>query len=220
MTITYDTSADKGGLGTSATPSTTYTCGGVNRIVFVFLTTTSTTDNITGISYAGVSMTRATFGANVTSIGTAYVYYLINPSTAAGASVTISKSDAVQTTYCQIISYTGAKQSAQPDASNTFSDIASTSSTHSLTTVADKSVVVMLGASSTGAVSPGAGSTQRQAWGAGDGMFIFDSGNTGITPPASTSMSATATSGNWSIAMVSIAPLAAGSINSNFLAFM
>lgn len=63
------------------------------------------------------------------------MYYLINPST--GANNIVASTSISQTLIFQNTSYTGVKQSAQPDASNTSAYTTTTSQSTSVTTIAD-----------------------------------------------------------------------------------
>ena len=135
MALAFDATAQGSTLpGDSITFS--HTCTGANRILLVGVATNGdTSDVITGVTYNGVSMTRA-----ATVVGGAghrvYLYYLIAPATGAH-DVVVSASDSAHSLRAISASYTGAAQSGQPDASNTNTANPGTSITTTVTTVAD-----------------------------------------------------------------------------------
>lgn len=116
-TIAFDNSSDLTLATSTATYTKSYTVNSnTNGILFVGLFA-STSDQITGVTYAGVAMTQI----GKTHAGTdrwVYLYYLLAPTTGANnvvASFSASQ-DAIQG---MAVSYTGAFQSGQPDASVT-----------------------------------------------------------------------------------------------------
>ena len=92
---------------------------------------------VSGITWNGVAMTNVNNNGNATSNSNTSLWYVINPTT---GDVVITVSSTRQL-YGIVLSYTGANQSGQPDASNTADDSASPY-TISTTTVADNSLVV------------------------------------------------------------------------------
>jgi hypothetical protein len=137
MAIAYDSSAfNSWTTWTSHTLS--HTCSGSDRILFWSALWIMASDKVTWVTYNGVSMTRI---AHVWSWGERiYLYYLINPSTWVNNIVATTSSSA--TLYAQSTSYTGVKQSAQPDSSNTSAYATQTNMSTSTTTVADNSWLV------------------------------------------------------------------------------
>lgn len=201
MAIALDAATD-GGLvnpGTSLTFS--HTTSGSNRILFVAAFGPST-DILTGATYNGVSMTLI----DKTAVGGdlyIYLWYLIAPATGAN-NVVISASGSAQI-QGGAISYTGAKQTGQPDASNKSNTDTTGTPTISVTTVADNSwAVLALRPSVGGTPTAGAGSTMRVA--PTDGFAMADS-NAAITPAGSYSMTinVTGSAGN-AMVIASFAP--------------
>lgn len=140
--------------GTSVTFS--HTTGGSDRIILVGTNKSGNeTDDITGVTYAAVSTTLiASIGAGATL--RAYMWILVNP-TSETNDVVVSSS-ASQNIRCTSVSYTGAKQTGQPDASATNSGTTGTSITTTVTTVADNCWdISFLGSSSSAAKTAGAG---------------------------------------------------------------
>lgn len=125
MAIAYDSVSTGSGATTTATWS--HTTSGSDRILFVCAFQYITNTHPTSVTYNGVAMTY---------IGTAQknnyyidVYYLINP--ASGANNVVITYPGSGTITGQAVSYTGAKQSGQPDGSAVLSQALSTSITQS-----------------------------------------------------------------------------------------
>lgn len=200
MAIALDTSTD-GGLVNPATSITyAHTCTGSNLILFVSAFGDVTNDVVTGATYNGVSMSLV---GKALPTGAAdrwvYLWVLVNPATgthnvvvSASASIAID-SDAV--------SYTGAKQSGQPDASNTGANNQN-SITISVTTVADNCWLVGGFRASTTGATPGTGTTQRQG---SSGLYTADS-NGAKTPAGSYSLIYNNGNSNFAGVVASIAP--------------
>ena len=133
--------------GTSLTFA--HTCTGANRVLVVLVRKGSAT--ILSVTYNGVAMTP------ITDDGTNYGYYLVAPTTGAN-NVVVTMSSAA-TIWGVAASYTGARQSGQPDASATFSDAANPST--ATLTVAETGAWLLALAVSTSAISAGSGATLR-----------------------------------------------------------
>lgn len=202
MAIAFDAAANgSASPGTSITFS--HTCTGSDLILLVFVGQGGTNaDSVTGITYNSVSMTRALFQAGSTTA--IWAYYLINPSTGAN-NVVVSSSGSVFF-RASSVSYTGAKQSSQPDATDGDAVASGTSTTTTLTTVADNCWTVCgvesNGAGSTPAASTGINAT-RDTIGT---LFVVGDSDGGITPAGSNSMTWTSTSQELTSIQVSIAP--------------
>lgn len=107
MAIAFDAKTDKQqGAATSLTFS--HTCTGSNLILFVGAQTGDNLllDQVTGITYNSVAMTRACIQNAVPSNSAHYLYYLLNPSTGAN-NVVISVTGGSQTIRGMATSYTG-----------------------------------------------------------------------------------------------------------------
>ena len=113
MAIAFDTfSQGSGGGATTATVS--HTCTGTNLILVTFVEDNSA-NTVTGVTYNSVAMTQA--GSTQQRTGDQYlsVWVLVNP-TSGTHDVVATRSSAVGNFNVADVSYTGAKQSAQPDA--------------------------------------------------------------------------------------------------------
>lgn len=134
MAIALDSAAHSGFLNTTSN-TLAKSNSGSDRILNVYVYAGS--DVVTGVTYNGVSMT---FVSKVNSLGAAagqrlYHYILIAPAT--GSNNIVVSSSANLGGYISGVSYTGAKQTGQPDASNTQAVSSNTTLTTSVTTIAD-----------------------------------------------------------------------------------
>ena len=216
MAIEFD-NATNGGLtnpGTSLTFS--YTVGtGSDRILFVGVESNVA---ISGVTYAGTAMTLIDSSQNGTDL-TAYLFYLIAPSTGANNVVISAGSSGVIGGHAS--SYKGAKQSGVPD--STAKNTVNNNATYSIstTTVADNSWVVGYARESAGRLmTASAGTTMRAEVDDGHGKHMFDSGGA-VTPAGVKTLGGTiANAANWAGVVASFAPAVAASTNSNFFQFM
>ncbi len=178
-----------------------HTCSGTNRIVFVaFFGDLS--DIATGATYDGVAMTLVR--KTNTDSRWIYLYVLINPPT--GAKNVVVSFSGNSLIGGNSISYTGVKQTGQPEVS-----AAPNATPATITTISDNSWTVLLNKSGTGATA-GTGSFLRDNSISGSGYNFFDS-NGPLTPAGSKSMSVSQEQGN---IIAAIAP-AVDTFNGKFL---
>lgn len=200
MAIAFD--AVGGGTTTGTSLTYSHTCTGSDRILWVIAyDRIAATTGITGITYNGVAMTQTSNGSQqVPGDRAISTWYLVNPASGANNVVISLASSFIA---ANSVSYTGAKQSAQPDAVSKGTDTATTQTTGTLTTVANNCWTVF-GVKALGATpAAGSGCTQRAS---ANGMYIFDS-NAPITPAGSTSMVSTGgVSASWGWMMESFSP--------------
>lgn len=204
MALALDNAADLGNNGgTTNSLTAAYTCTGSNLILLVGFQGDSGggNDDITGVTYNGVSMTlvQKQTGANTRM---SYLYRLVNPAT--GSHNVVINCTNNHFLIAGAVSYTGAAQSGQPDNSNTGQSTSVTSYATSLTTVADNCWVVLWAGANI--IAAGAGCTSRAVDAAFASWRICDS-NGVVHPAGSYSMTTTngsATFGNH--IMASIAP--------------
>lgn len=157
MAIAYDNASHSGFLN-STTNNLSHTTSGTDRVLLVYIY--STIDNVTGVTYNGTSMS---FVNKVVMLGAAagqyiHCYILANPTTGSNT-VAVSSSSGLAG-YVSAVSYTGAKQTGQPDGNNTQSVSSTTSLTTSITTTDDNCWLVGY-AYHNGAVVAGTGTTLR-----------------------------------------------------------
>lgn len=194
-TIAYDNAT------LAAAASFSHTCSALgNRILFIGIAnTTDTTDDVTTVTYNGVGATRINTLSNGTSNWRIYLYYLIAPAT---GSNTVASNGTVN--KMGAISYTGAKQSAQPDANNTGDAVGATSLAIAVTTIADNCWVVEY-AIAGDILSAGAVTTLRVSDANNHGLF--DSGGV-VTPAGSRTLTVTRpTSGTLMGCVASFSPV-------------
>lgn len=197
MAIAFDaaTNSFSGTSGTSYTFS--HTTSGSNRFLVVYAGV-PLTDIITGVTYAGVSMTLAQ--KNQTSGDRwLYLYYLANP--ASGANNVVISSSGSDALLGSASSYTGVLGGY--DNSSTGTGNAS-SITTTLTTVADNCWTACI-VQTLDTVSAGSSTTARAQSG---GRGLYDS-NAAITPAGSTSLHVTINSSQqFAWCMISFSPTA------------
>lgn len=190
----------------------TYTCTGSNLILVAGIFTNSGDGyTFTGITYNSVAMSNGI--DNNQTLGGAnqhcWLWYLIAPAT--GGNTISCQSGLGASANLQVASYTGAKQSAQPDAtavgqatSNATSVTAGT-----LTVVAANSWVVAFVRNRIGAndVTNNSGVTTTSRSGSGAGPMYWDSN--GVVSTGSNTVSFAGNNQTWNVVTMSIAPATA-----------
>lgn len=203
--IAFD-AATNGGSGTGTSLTYAHTCSGSQRILRVGVNLYNPgTDDLTGVTYAGVAMTQIGKVSNASGSGQiTYMYELVNPASGSN-NIIISKNNAIATIRSNAASYTGARQSGQPDAVGTNTANASINVAKSVATIADNSWMVSFTFNDGAQCLADTGTTNRNS----DGVFmaIGDSGGP-ITPAGAYSMGWRIGAGtaNWTIINASIAP--------------
>lgn len=110
MAIVFDAAVD-GGFGGVSPLTFAHTCTGANRILHVL--TYGVADNVTGVTYNGVAMTRIAIKRDNSNNGYVSLYELVNP---ASGTNNVAASFTGSQTSAQAMSHTGA-DSVQPDSS-------------------------------------------------------------------------------------------------------
>lgn len=142
---------------------------GSNRLLVVGIEGNLTTDNITGVTYAGVSMTLVAKFLSLNSRWE-YMFYLLNPTS--GSNNVVISSNATTNIVAASASYTGVKQSGQPDASSTADQLTGTNITGTVTVVAANSWLIAFGSNQvTNSPTAGANTTIRTI----NARFMMDS---------------------------------------------
>jgi hypothetical protein len=188
-----------GGAGPTLTFA--HTTSGSNRILYVGLLHNTDTDVAPGCTYSGVTMTEIGDQIHAALPHRIWLFQLVAPATGSNNVVCTANS----TVYLAggAISYTGAKQTAQPDAVTSAFN-ATDPQVASVTTVADNSWLIAMAAHGTSGVSAGASTTLRVSGGFGD-MTMYDS-NAAKTPAGSYSLTIDQVSGEVVYIIASIAP--------------
>lgn len=218
MAIAQDATSSGTTTGTSLTIAHTVT-GANTLLVVAGLTDNATNDVVSGITYNGNAMTRVNTRAGARGGFRMYMYYILI-GTADGNSHNIVVSTS---TSCYIrfygASYTGAKQSAQPDAQATSGTSGAQAGplSNTLTTVADNSLHLAYVVPDDHAVSI---VSAIQVVGL-SGEYLFSSDPALVTPAGSNSVTTTWTSTQGCDTVgASFAPFVATTSGKNFLAFM
>lgn len=187
MAIAFNSSTSGTSAG-STTVTVSHTASGNDRIVFAYTFDRNLggLDTVTGVTYGGTAMTFIeTSGAINPAMR---VYYLIAPSTGAQDCIATRTSSANNFSL-SVHSYTGAKQSGQPDAYIYSSEAVPGSQTLTkyITTVANGAWITAMCASPS-TITASTGATERQA--ITTLLKTFDS-NEGKTPAGSNGMTFT-----------------------------
>lgn len=195
MAITLDSSAKSGTAWVTGTITYAH-----NNVAGDYLDVVirSGTDSVTGVTYAGVSMTQL---AKSSSGGVYYHYGLAAPAT--GSNNVVVSVTGSENRWSASEALIGAKQTGQPDASN-FGSSASSPNTVSVTTVADNSWLIGI-AQGGGSLTGGTGTTLRQDGTGGTDTVLLDS-NGVKTPAGSYSLVCNYSSGTNYLSVISIAP--------------
>lgn len=192
MAIAFSSKTQQKVAGGNATNTFSHTISGSDTILFVAVSNENA-GSMTGVTYNGVAMTEIGTGQ-----GTLHLYYLINPTTGAN-NVVATRSGTSNDFHAWALSYTGVKQTGQPDA-----DSKATTLTGTVTTVADNCWGIMVARADNAGLAPSTNSTERTTPDGYDAWGVFDT-NGVITPAGSFSMSATG-GGGLSNVMASFAP--------------
>lgn len=198
MAIAYDNSSKAFAGNGSGYTNWTHTCTGTNLILLVGIMEGHNTLGVTGITYNGVALTKISNFSQGSS-DTVSLWYLINPTTGTNT-IAVTGTNTSSSIYNSAISYTGVKQSGQPDSFNSGSTTG-TPLVISTTTIANNTWVVgMWGASDggSGGITAGTNVVSRQFY-AGPGSSNFSSmmgdSNSVVTPAGSFSQTVSDSSG-------------------------
>lgn len=213
MAIAID--ATSNGTGATATSITwSHTCTGDDRILIVACGIPDS-DTITGVTYNSVALTLIDkIQVDFTGVPDRYIYlwYLIAPAT--GANDIVVSSSASQILKGAAASYTGVKQTGQPDSSAKNKGASTNTFTATTTTVANNSWLVMVGKFQDTTISAGTDTTLRRNWNApGDGA-LFDS-NATKSPGSNSLIANLSTNAEWGYVIASISPVAVATTNVN-----
>jgi hypothetical protein len=203
--IAFD-AATSGTAAASTSLLITHTCTGTELILLVGVRVNGDpTDNITGVTYNGVAMTRIT-KTNFAASTSIYLYYLIAPD--AGLHNVVISCSASRDLKGVAASYTGAKQSAQPDASSSaVVEPAATSISTNITTIVNGSWGVSFVANDFGTdMVPGTNVGAERNNDLGGHLFSLGDSNADIIPPGSYTQTWTFASRPAVMILASIAP--------------
>jgi hypothetical protein len=207
MAIAFDAAASSTALSAN---SVTYahTVSGTDRILFVSVIAT-TGSSALAATYNGVSCTR--IGSEVatpTSGSRLALFYLINPATGTH-NVVASCTGVVAVVGGSSASYTGAKQTGQPDANNSATGSSLTASTAVTVVGTGCWIVSGLINDADNFANTGTNYSKRAPTGSASSITIGDSAGTVGTGSQTVSVTINSGSPNWAIVSASIAAVPA-----------
>jgi hypothetical protein len=213
MAIAFDATSGSGNITGTNTTSVAHTCTGTNRILYVGVQITEAATTVTGITYNSVALTKISGKDVPNGSRRVELWYLIAPATGANNIVVTLSGTPANWFSVGAISYTGAKQSGQPEAyAESSADAGYTNFSQAVTTLTDNAWLVGVMCNgcaqlSGGPVSFNAGTTARQSLynrvGAGFEMFMLDS-NAAKTPAGSFSLGVTSDNTGGTVIVASI----------------
>lgn len=220
MAITFDATTQLLIDDGSTSNSVSHTCTGSNLILWCMVENNNIL-GVTSMTYGGVALTKA-IEQNEANGQQLSLWYLIGPATGANT-FAVTRVNGAGNSWWQIASYTGAKQTAQPDATTATVGTTETTLTATLTTTADNCWAVMVGyANGANDPSPSAGTgTSKRAVMATDRSAFFEP--TAVKTPAgsySTQITAGSAGTVITVVMASFAPFVAGGGSSHNLTLM
>lgn len=196
MAIAFDAATDGGNNGGTTTSLTfAHTCTGADRLLVVCVVGDTVTDDVTGVTYNGVSMTLVLTNAPGSIFNRfLYLFYLVAPAT--GSNNVVISASSNHYLLGGAASYTGVNATGQPD-NSAKQDTTADPTSFSLTPIANNCWTVLIVNSFNGSAPPtaGTGSTRRTFDATFGGWGIFDS-NGPITPPSSYNMQTSGYGGN------------------------
>lgn len=188
MAIAFD-AATNGSSVTATSYTLAHTCTGTNRFLVVGVVGVAgaaTSNNISGVTYAGVAMTK--IGEEQLSPNDRWfsIWYLYNPASGANNIVVSSSSSAF--IAASAASYNGVAQSA-PEVTHKSSQATGSPLNEALTTLSDNAWHIGAGGTASGTPTAGTGTTRRAVNG-GANLAVFDNGGA-ITPAGSNTIQMT-----------------------------
>lgn len=173
------------GAGTTVTYAFDSGTLGSDRYLIVAIFSSLTTDTVTGVTYAGVTMTQLAKYKFAVAQGGIYAYfYGVAAPTTGSNNIVVSSSSSIDPGILGAV-YTGVSQTGQPDSTaNNTRGSGSGDFTVTTTTVADNSWIIMIQGDNNGNMAATANSTKISTWVAGAGNQVFDS-NGAKTPAGS-----------------------------------
>lgn len=181
-----------------------------NGIAFVVFDTPGLSIDPTSVTWGGVSMTKIATVNQTTRGNTESMWYVLNP--ASGAVTVVDNYASASSPNMNWAVYSGVKQSA-PEASNTGYAAASSLSI-SVTTITANAWVVGYFTNNSGTGTAGTNTTSRT-----NNVLCIGDTNAAVVTPSSQAQNWSAGT-EWTGIVISLAPFAAVSGNSNFLSLL
>lgn len=214
MAVAFDAQSS-GSVNPATTLTVAHTCTGSNRVLLVGLSTNNTTDIVTGVTYAGVSMTKLKTQV-VQGLYYSYLFYLQNPSSGTNNIVATASSSSLMGAISA--SFTGADQVSTPDSSASGTTTGAGTTVSATTTVVAANSMLFGHCRASNGLGADTGTTSNGTL--FTSAFISGYSNT-LRGAGSQTLGFTRVSADlagWLVA--SIAPSATAATNSSFFMFM
>ncbi len=184
MAIAVDANSGLDG-GTGTTFTWNHTCTGSNLILWAGVLIEDATITATA-TYNGVAMNATSNSPQVVNVTQrVYLFFLLNPSTGSN-NIVVTTSSSIGGIRARSTSYTGVKQSGQPDALGQNSGVLVTSLATTVTSIADNCWVMGIIRDDTAATTAGASTTLRND--NGNAVFAIYDTNAAVTPAGLTTL--------------------------------
>lgn len=218
MAVAIENSLAYAYSGSAATTYTrSFTISGSDRYLLVSVVDVAG-DTVTGVTYAGVSMTQLAKVAAATTRYT-YMYGLANPTTGTN-DIVASRSGTISVFGYGAINLSGANQTTSPIDASATNNVTSATPTIDLTTVADNSAVIVGAHTPNNPIAASTNLTEVVGDASFDVSIMARSSTFPKTPAGAQTYTLTCPSGNTGLIAVSIAPPASTTANSGFFMFM
>ncbi len=204
MSIAFDTSVDLGSTTATSLSGSITVGSGANPLVEVNVVGDTASDKITGATCGGTAMVLVTKVSSAAGGSARWIYQFLLTGVVAGANAIVVSASGSIFIAAHAVSYTGAAQIGQPNASNTGVAASASSLTVAVTSTVDNCWLIGGIKNDFGAGSAGTGTTVRQASVTG-GMTSCD-GGASVTPAGSSSLQVTQGTTAWSGIVSAIAP--------------
>jgi len=199
MAIAFDAQSSSGGYASATSISWSHTCTGANRVLIVGARGTgAASDVITGVTYAGVALTKVGSSYKGSSDRWVSLWRLVGPATGANT-ITISGSNS-DILMGSSASYTGAGFVSTTTTNHTAASAASVSTSYT-TQAANAWVVATVG--NNGNETPEAGESTAVRGSIGAGVCLADS-NAAVSSPSSRTLVITGSSAAWATVAAAI----------------
>lgn len=184
----------EGSFGSGTSQTVSFTTSGSDRFLVVYIESGyPASDDVTGVTYGGVAMTRQ---MSTTRARESYIYTLSNPPVGAN-NIVASFNRSTDSNLIVATSYTGVKQSGQPEDIN----FSTGSQTASITTISNNAWVVGASEADSG-YSAYSGTTFRS----GNASYRMIDNNGPKTPAGSVTLGMSGASGSLAVFLMSLAP--------------
>jgi hypothetical protein len=212
MAIAFDT-ANSGGIYTTGTTVTVSHTSTGSSLIGIVVTFANNGDVLTALTWNSVSIIANQIAKiQLNAGGYLYVHYYIAPPTGAQNVIATVSSNSTSRLEMVVSTYTGAKQSGQPDASISNKGTGLTSISQALTTIANNAWLVMGCCNDTAATfTAGSNTTVRGQI----GVTALTDSNSAQTPAGSFSQNVTFSSSHAAWIVLSIAPVSSTTYTQN-----